>query len=1010
LPLALSAAIGVMVQDARATPLQQLTIDGTALTGPVSNASYTFDANTPPNLTITGNLSGSATAIENIGTSIGTLGNSVGVVGTGASGESCETSCTAGSGSEGVGIYNSGTISALTNSGTTTGNGGSGGAGLNDDPLAEGPANGGAGGNGYGIYNVRGTIGTVTNSGTISGNGGSGGASEEGVIIDGGSGGAGGIGEGVYNNGTIGTLNNASGASIVGNGGTGGATFATLETPGGVGGNGYGIYNADAITTLNNYGTISGNGGGGGLGEGVYINNPGVGYGIYNTGTVETINNFGTVTGNGAGGLLGGNGYGIDNDSAGTIGTLTNSGSISASSAGEFDGNAYGIYNAGTIGTLTNTSTGSIGDTAEGIDAGYGIYNSGAITALSNSGTITSSGYAIYNDTTGTLGPITNSGVIQGNIVNASAHDLTINGGTGTTFGTLTGYSGAVGTITNSNGDTLANVVFASGNLLLNDNIVLASNGTASGNVNNTGAVLQVNQPITITGNYNQTGGALQVGVVSATQSGELVVTGNTSMTAGAVNIVPATYALAAGQRYVVVDTAGTANYGAGLTYSAGAFVATGTTTNTSGHTDLVVTLSAAPTPTPSPSPSPTPSPSPSPSPTPTPTPTPTPSPTPTNHATAPNSIAALAGLANYSGINNAGLQNLRNASLAIDQQGSTAAANRAGAQLAPLTQSATSLAAMAPTLDVLNIVSVHADSLRLAQADGESGVSTGEAGPAFKVWGQAFGGHASQDERDDVDGYSANFGGLLFGVDHAIGDAWRAGGVFSYSNTAINNTGDTAGDTTRVNSYGLMAYANYTAQRWYANLAAGVVQQRYDTSRIVDLPGAMGYADGSFSGTQYVARAEAGYPLAVGPATVTPLASLTYGYLHQNGYTETGSDGPALAVGATHTTSVTSDIGAKVSRELSTSYGVLVPELQLTWRHEYESTRVSTVASYAAAPAGETSFSSLGASPVQDSVVMDLGVTLLRANNLSVSARYELQAGSGYVAQAGMLRLRQLF
>ncbi|MFP6559041.1 autotransporter domain-containing protein [Paraburkholderia sp. B3] len=106
----------------------------------------------------------------------------------------------------------------------------------------------------------------------------------------------------------------------------------------------------------------------------------------------------------------------------------------------------------------------------------------------------------------------------------------------------------------------------------------------------------------------------------------------------------------------------------------------------------------------------------------------------------------------------------------------------------------------------------------------------------------------------------------------------------------------------------------------------------------------------------------------------------------------------------------MTSDIGAKISRELSTSYGVLVPELQLAWRHEYDNTRVTTQASYAAAPPGETSFTSLGASPVEDSVVMSLGMTLLRANNLSMTARYELQAGSGYVAQAGMLRLRQLF
>jgi outer membrane autotransporter protein len=411
----------------------------------------------------------------------------------------------------------------------------------------------------------------------------------------------------------------------------------------------------------------------------------------------------------------------------------------------------------------------------------------------------------------------------------------------------------------------------------------------------------------------------------------------------------------------------------------------------TSGtDTDLVVTLSAPSTPT-SPSTPPT-----------------TPA-IPSSRATVPNAVEALTGLSSYTGLNPQ-LMNLQNAALALDQFGSSAAANHAGKQLVPTSQSSTVRAAAAPTTDVLNIISSHADGLRLAQADRASGISTGESGPAWGVWGQAFGGHASQDERDQVDGYSANFGGLLLGVDHSINDTWRAGGVFSYSNAAINNTGDTAGDTTRVNSYGLMGYASYTAPRWYTNLSAGIVQQRYDTNRAVNLTGFSGDASGSFSGTQYVARAEAGYPLAVGAATITPVASLTYSYLHQNAYTETGGDGAALSVGAAHMTSVDSDLGVKIERELSTSYGELIPELRLAWRHEYDNTRTQTTASFAADPTGQTSFTSLGASPVEDEAVVSLAVTLLHANNLSVTARYELDAGSGYLAQGGALRLRQLF
>ena len=375
--------------------------------------------------------------------------------------------------------------------------------------------------------------------------------------------------------------------------------------------------------------------------------------------------------------------------------------------------------------------------------------------------------------------------------------------------------------------------------------------------------------------------------------------------------------------------------------------------------------------------------------------------------ATIPDAMSSLSGLVQYTGLSPT-LLNLFDAADALSQS-TTAAANRAGVQLAPSSPATASRAAATQTFDVLDIVAAHSDSLRLAQADGTSGIATGEAPPTWGVWGQALGGHADQSEQEMV-GYSANYGGLLFGVDQAINDSWRAGGVFSYSNAEVDATGDAAGNTTRVNSYGLIGYASYVARAWYANLSAGAVQQRYETMRLVDFTGFSGVADGGFSGTQYVARAEAGRPLALGSITVTPLASLAYSYLQQNGYTESGGNGAAVTLVSTHNKSVTSNIGMKFERAFDTSYGGIVPDLQLMWQHEYDNTRTLTQASYAAAPTGQTGFTTEGAAPVSDMAVLSLGATLLRANNLSLTVRYEFQAGSGFVSQAGSLRLRQLF
>jgi outer membrane autotransporter protein len=212
------------------------------------------------------------------------------------------------------------------------------------------------------------------------------------------------------------------------------------------------------------------------------------------------------------------------------------------------------------------------------------------------------------------------------------------------------------------------------------------------------------------------------------------------------------------------------------------------------------------------------------------------------------------------------------------------------------------------------------------------------------------------------------------------------------------------------VNGYGLIGYASYAGIPWYVNLSGAVVHQQYDTTRLVSMEGFAGAATGHFSGQQYVARAEAGYPLALGSATLTPLASLTYSYQNQGNYTESGGNGAALAVDSSHGSSVKSSLGAKLEKGFSTRYGELVPELQAQWIHEYDHTRMVTGAGFAADATGQTAFTTVGAAPVADLADISLGATLLRANNLSLSVHYEVQAAPGFVSQTGIVRLRQLF
>ena len=687
---------------------------------------------------------------------------------------------------------------------------------------------------------------------------------------------------------------------------------------------------------------------------------------------------------------------------SGTLGTLNNGGSIRSNlnaitiganismllNSGSVSGGYAGIQNAGQISTLNNSGT--ISSNSFGL-----LNNDGTIGTLNNSGIISGNVAALQLTAGSTLSNFTNTGTIAGNIINLSANPLIINGGTGTSFGTLTGNAGNnIGNILSS-GD----VIFASGNQLLNSNVRIGGSGTMT----NSG-VLQINNPVTINGNYVQDSGAsLLIGVSSAatfntglndTGYGRLVVNGNAVIAAGsAVTLKTLGYNFAQGQRYVVVASNGNStNYNAGsLVYSASGYSVTGSVQTDSGnntYSDLVLTLGPSTGPNSGGNGT-----------------------SPINTATTSNAVSSLSGLFKYRGTD-AALLAVFNPAAAL---GNTRAANKAGAQLSPAASTASaSTASTASSTEVINVIGARIDGLRLAQAGTATGVSTGERGYDIALWGQAFGGKANQSERDNVSGYYSNYKGLLIGADTLLSPQWRAGGLFSYANTALSSTGDNTGSSASADSYGLMAYGGYTAERYYLDFSAGIVAHRYKTARAIDFTGFSSTAYGQFNGIQYVSSVHGGYPINLDAlasnTTLTPLARLTYSHLRQNGYSETGGNGAALNVSAANSSSLKSELGAKLERRYASSYGEVVPSLQLGWRHEFHTNARQLVASYISDTTGSTSFATQGASGISDTGVLGLALTLARSANLTMAVRYAIEGASGYTAQTADVRLRYQF
>jgi outer membrane autotransporter protein len=336
----------------------------------------------------------------------------------------------------------------------------------------------------------------------------------------------------------------------------------------------------------------------------------------------------------------------------------------------------------------------------------------------------------------------------------------------------------------------------------------------------------------------------------------------------------------------------------------------------------------------------------------------------------------------------------------------STEEVRDAAEQLRPEANNASTQAVMAAANQVSSVIGAHQEAVRTA-SNGNSGVSTGETAQGAGFWMQGFGFKGEQKERGGVDGYTADTGGFVLGGDKTIGNGdVRVGAAFAYASTGINGEGVTTANRTDIDSYQGTVYGSYDAGAWYVDAALGYGQHQYDTKRYVALAGAS--ITGKHDANQYLAKVGVGYPLAFGRATFTPLASLAYVNLDQDGYTETDptASGAALTVGSTKTDSLRSGLGAKVSVPLSTGKLNTALEARAIWNHEFADTQQDIASSFV----GGTSFTTNGVAQARDSANLGLGLSLNSANGQTLSVNYDAEVKSDYVSHTAALKFRYDF
>ena len=351
-------------------------------------------------------------------------------------------------------------------------------------------------------------------------------------------------------------------------------------------------------------------------------------------------------------------------------------------------------------------------------------------------------------------------------------------------------------------------------------------------------------------------------------------------------------------------------------------------------------------------------------------------------------------------------------------------ALNRAGAQLSPEVSDIRSTLTLDISREALDAIELHNSIVRAEERDHlldmeedpddetqETGVSSGERAHGVDFWSRGFGKMESEGIRDGVDGYTATVGGAAFGGDMPVKflPQARAGVSFAYANSSANETGNREGSGLLVNSYIGTLYGTYRGDPWYVDTSLTFGYHNYKSTRMVDSLGlGTQVATANFSGQQYGAHTEFGYPLQVAPRTlVTPFATVTYNYLTEDAYQESGATGINLAVASARSHSLRSGLGAKVESVVgSKGDWIFKPALRMAWEHEF----LPDLPAIESNLVGGAPYATPGMRRASESAILGLGFEAIHGDGVTLSLEYNAEMRDQYLSNGIMMQARSKF